>query len=158
MLDFIGDVLTTIFSTFIIGLCGITIVDPLRSRLIIYKKILRVIRNFEDPRKLGDGFVPNTILIDNIKKQTEAIEAILDLVEEQKEFQKEKPKTIYEYSSGQQKAFSIVLFVLGIILALMSVLLIIGEMTVIGIIGIIMAIIFIKISRSYKKISETKKL
>lgn len=72
--------------------------------------------------------------------------------------EKEKPKTIYEYSSGQQKAFSIVLFVLGIILALMSVLLIIGEMTVIGIIGIIMAIIFIKISRSYKKISETKKL
>lgn len=88
MLDFIGDVLTTIFSTFIIGLCGITIVDPLRSRLIIYKKILRVIRNFEDPRKLGDGFVPNTILIDNIKKQTEAIEAILDLVEEQKDLRR----------------------------------------------------------------------
>lgn len=71
---------------------------------------------------------------------------------------KKKSKTIYEYSSGQQKAFSIVLFVLSIILAIMSVLLIIGEMTVIGIIGIIFSVIFIKISRTYKKISETKRL
>lgn len=70
-----------------------------------------------------------------------------------KNTKKEPPKTIYEYSSSQQKAFSIVLFVLAIMLVIMSVLLIIGEMTVMGIIGIILAIIFIKISRNYKKIS-----
>lgn len=49
------------------------------------------------------------------------------------------------------------MLILGIMLAIMSILLIIGEMTVIGIIGIILAVISIKISRSYKKISETKK-
>lgn len=75
-----------------------------------------------------------------------------------KQKKKEKPKTIYEYSSSQQKVFSVVMLILGIMLAIMSVLLIIGEMTVIGIIGIIVAVIFIKLSRSYKKISETKKL
>lgn len=74
-----------------------------------------------------------------------------------KNTEKKPPKTIYEYSSGQQKAFSVVMLILGIMLAIMSILLIIGEMTVIGIIGIILAVIFIKTSRSYKKISETKK-
>lgn len=74
-----------------------------------------------------------------------------------KNTEKKTPKTIYEYSSGQQKAFSVVMLILGIMLAIMSILLIIGEMTVIGIIGIILAVIFIKTSRSYKKISETKK-
>ena len=74
-----------------------------------------------------------------------------------KNTEKKTPKTIYEYSSGQQKAFSVVMLILGIMLAIMSILLIIGEMTVIGIIGIRLAVIFIKTSRSYKKISETKK-
>lgn len=88
MLDFTIGVITTIISTLLIGLWGIFIVNPYKIHLTIYKKILRFIRNFEDPHSFEGQFVPNALLADCIKRQIEELEEIFDLVEEQKDLNK----------------------------------------------------------------------
>ena len=88
MLDFTIGVFATIISTMLIGLWGIFIINPYRAHLTIYKKILRFIRNFEDPRRFEGQFVPKSLLVDCIKRQIEFLEEILDLLEEQKDLHK----------------------------------------------------------------------
>lgn len=88
MLDFAIGVFATIISTMLIGLWGIVIINPYRSHLTIYKKILGFIRNFEDPRRFEGQFVPKSLLVDCIKRQIEVLEEILDLIEEQKDLHK----------------------------------------------------------------------
>lgn len=88
MLDFAIGVFATIISTLLIGLWGILIINPFRSHLTIYKKILKFIRNFEDPRRIEGQFIPKSLLVDCVKRQIEALEEILDLVEEQKDINK----------------------------------------------------------------------
>ena len=88
MLDFAIGVFATIISTMLIGLWGIFIINPYRTHLTIYKKILRFIRNFEDPRRFEGQFVPESLLVDCIKRQIEVLEEILDLIEEQKDLHK----------------------------------------------------------------------
>lgn len=85
MLDFILGVFATIISTLLIGLWGILIINPYKTHLTIYKKILRFIRNFEDPRRFEGQIIPNALLINSIERQVEELEEILDLVEEQKD-------------------------------------------------------------------------
>lgn len=85
MLDFILGVFATIISTLLIGLWGILIINPYKIHLTIYKKILRFIRNFEDPRRFDGQIIPNALLINSIERQVEELEEILDLVEEQKD-------------------------------------------------------------------------
>ena len=85
MLDFILGVFATIISTLLIGLWGILIINPYKTHLTIYKKILRFIRNFEDPRRFEGQIIPNALLINSIERQVEELEEILDLIEEQKD-------------------------------------------------------------------------
>lgn len=85
MLDFILGVFATIISTLLIGLWGILIINPYKTHLTIYKKILSFIRNFEYPRRFDGQIIPNALLINSIERQIEELEEILDLVEEQKD-------------------------------------------------------------------------
>ena len=85
MSDFIIGVFATIISTLLIGLWGILIINPYKTHLTIYKKILKFIRSFEDPRRFERQFVPNVLQTNCIKRQIEELEEILDLIEEQKD-------------------------------------------------------------------------
>lgn len=61
MLDFIIGVFTTIISMLLIGLWGILIINPYKTHLTIYKKTLRFIRNFEDPRRFEGQLAPKVL-------------------------------------------------------------------------------------------------
>ena len=85
MLNFISGVFATIISTLLIGLWGVLIINPYKTHLLIYKKILKFIRNFEDPRSFEGQFIPTSLLTKCIQRQIEVIEEIMYLIQEQKD-------------------------------------------------------------------------
>ena len=88
MEDLFVGIIATLLSTIIIGLYGVLIIAPYNAHREIYRKILRVIRNYEDPRTFKEQFLPESIMVDCIKKQVDSIYDILDLIEEQKDLNK----------------------------------------------------------------------
>jgi len=56
-----------------------------QNHLTIYKKTLRFIRDFEDPRRFEGQLALNVLQTNCIKRQIEELEEILDLIEEQKD-------------------------------------------------------------------------
>lgn len=85
MVDIIIGVIATIASTIILGLFGMLIITPYRNHQEIFKKILRIIRNYEDPRKYQGQMLPTSLMVDCIEKQICQIEEIFDLMDEQKD-------------------------------------------------------------------------
>lgn len=78
-------VISTLISTIIIGLWGTLIIVPYQTHMKIYKAILHLARNYEDPRKYEDQFIPKTLMTDCIEKQLDEIETIQDSLLEQKD-------------------------------------------------------------------------
>lgn len=85
MVDIIIGVIATIASTIILGLFGMLIITPYRNHQEIFKKILRIIRNYEDPRTYQRQMLPTSLMVDCIEKQICQIEEIFDLIDEQKD-------------------------------------------------------------------------
>lgn len=85
MEDLIIGIVATLLSTVIISLWGIFIITPYNEQRKIYKKILKTLRNYKDPRKYENKILPDSITINCIKEQVDSINEILDLLEEQKD-------------------------------------------------------------------------
>lgn len=85
MLDIIIGIVATIISTVILSLFGMIVIKPYRKHREIFKKILRVIRNYEDPRKYGEQILAQSITINCIGEQMAQIEELFDLMTEQKD-------------------------------------------------------------------------
>lgn len=85
MLDLIIGIVATIASTIIIGLFGLLIIAPYKMHQEIFKKILRLIRNYEDPRTYQGQMLPYSSIVKCIEKQVNNIEEINDLIDEQKD-------------------------------------------------------------------------
>lgn len=78
-------VASTIISTIIVGLWGTLIIAPYQNHMKIYKAILRLARNYEDPRKYESQLFPTSLKTNCIGKQLEQIEKVQDSILEQKE-------------------------------------------------------------------------
>ena len=85
MIDILIGIIATIASTVILGLFGMFIITPYRNHQEILKKILRIIRNYEDPRKYQGQMLPTSLMVDCIEKQICQIEEVFDLMDEQKD-------------------------------------------------------------------------
>ena len=85
MKDLMIGVVSTLISTIIIGLWGTLIIVPYQNHMKIYKAILHLARNYEDPRKYEDQIVPTSLMTNCIGKQLEQIENIQDSLLEQKD-------------------------------------------------------------------------
>lgn len=85
MIDILIGIIATIASTVILGLFGMFIITPYRNHQEIFKKILRIIRNYEDPRKYQGQMLPSSLMVDCIEKQICQIEEVFDLMDEQKD-------------------------------------------------------------------------
>lgn len=88
MKDFIIGTVTTLLSAVIIGLWGTVIVIPFQTQQKIHKAVLRVLRNYKDPRDYQGIFTPTSLMLDITKKQCDQILAIKDLIDEQRELNK----------------------------------------------------------------------
>lgn len=88
MKDFLIGTVTTLLSAFIIGLWGTVIVLPFQTQQKIHKAVLRVLRNYKDPRDYQGMFTPTSLMLDIMKKQCDQIEEIIDLIQEQRELNK----------------------------------------------------------------------
>ena len=85
MNDLIIGIISTLITTIIIGLWGTLIIVPYQEHMKIYKAILHLSRNYDDPRKYIGDLTPTSLMINCIQKQREQIEEILDSVLELKE-------------------------------------------------------------------------
>lgn len=85
MRELIIGVASTIISTIIVGLWGTLIIAPYQNHMKIYKGILRLARNYEDPRKYESQLFPTSLKTNCIGKQLEQIEKVQDSILEQKE-------------------------------------------------------------------------
>ena len=85
MRELILGVASTIISTIIVGLWGTLIIAPYQNHMKIYKGILRLARNYEDPRKYESQLFPTSLKTNCIGKQLEQIEKVQDSILEQKE-------------------------------------------------------------------------
>lgn len=85
MRDLIIGVVSTLISTIIIGLWGFLMIVPYQEHMKIYKAILHLTRNYEDPRKYVGQLTPISLMTNCIKKQLEQIETIQDSILEQKD-------------------------------------------------------------------------
>ena len=88
MRDLTIGIVSTLISTIIIGLWSTLIIVPYQEHMKVYKAILRLARNYEDPRRYEDQFIPTSLMTDCIEKQLEQIESIQDSLLEQKELSK----------------------------------------------------------------------
>lgn len=85
MRDLIIGVGSTLISTIIIGLWGTMIIVPYQNHMKIYKAILHLARNYEDPRKYADQFIPTSLMTNCMGNQIEQIGSIKDSILEQAE-------------------------------------------------------------------------
>lgn len=85
MIDLIIGVVATIASTAVLGLFGMIIITPYKNHQEIFKKILRLIRNYEDPKEYQSQIVSQMLITDCISNQIEKIEEVFDLMLEQKD-------------------------------------------------------------------------
>lgn len=85
MLDLIIGIVATIASTIIIGLFGLLIITPYKNHQEIFVKILRLIRNYEDPRSYIGQQLSHSFMVTCIESQANAIEDINELIEDQQE-------------------------------------------------------------------------
>lgn len=85
MNDLIIGIISTLISTIIIGLWGTLIIVPYQAHMKIYKAILRLSRNYDDPRKYIGDLMPTSLMINCIEKQRGQIEEILESILELKE-------------------------------------------------------------------------
>lgn len=85
MRDLVIGVVSTIVSTIIIGLWGTLIIVPYREHMKIYKAVLRLARNYKDPREYEGQLLPVSLMIDCMEKQLDQIENIRDSILEQKD-------------------------------------------------------------------------
>lgn len=85
MIDILIGIIATIASTIIIGLFGLFTVTPYKRHQEIFVKILRFIRNYEDPRDYHSSLTPKLLMTDCIDKQTNNITEIIDLIDDQQE-------------------------------------------------------------------------
>lgn len=60
MRDLIIGVVSTLISTIIIGLWGTLMIVPYQEHMKIYKAILHLARNYEDPHKCGGQLIPTS--------------------------------------------------------------------------------------------------
>lgn len=100
MIDILIGIIATIASTVILGLFGMFIITPYRNHQEIFKKILRIIRNYEDPRKYQGQMLPSSLMVDCIEKQICQIEEVFDLMDEQKDLNPILYK-LFEYEKAE---------------------------------------------------------
>lgn len=77
MIDTIIGVIATIISTMIIGLFSLFLLKPYEDNLIVRKYVLKIIRNFNDPRD------EKYAIEKCIEEQLSSIQEVLDLISEQ---------------------------------------------------------------------------
>lgn len=85
MRDLIIGVVSTLISTIIIGLWGTLMIVPYQEHMKIYKAILHLARNYEDPHKYEGQLIPTSLMTNCIGKQLEQIENIQNSILEQKD-------------------------------------------------------------------------
>lgn len=85
MKDLVIGVVSTLVSTIIIGLWGTLIIVPYQNHMKIYKAILHLSRNYEDPRKYEGQLIPTSLMTNCIGRHLEQIGNIQDSLLEQKD-------------------------------------------------------------------------
>ena len=85
MIDLFIGIVATLASTIIIGLFGLLVNTPYKVHQEIFKRILRLIRNYEDPRTYQGQLLPHSFIVKCIEKQVNDIEEINSLIDEQKD-------------------------------------------------------------------------
>ena len=82
MIDIIIGVVSTIVSAAVLGLFGMRILTPYKNHKEISKRVLHFIRNYEDPRQYKNALYLS-LMLNSIKNQTNEIEDIINLIDEQ---------------------------------------------------------------------------
>ena len=88
MTDLLIGIIATLLSTVIIGLFGLMVIKPYNAHHEVCRKVLRVIRNYEDPRRFVGYLAPSSLMMDCIDKQLKSLQEIFDLISEQKDMNK----------------------------------------------------------------------
>lgn len=83
MQDFFIEVIVTLVGTAIIGILSLLFAKPYKKYSEIYKEVLKLKRNYDEPRKLFSSLGGNTLAINKIGKQQSEILDIIDKVQEQ---------------------------------------------------------------------------